>query len=288
MNQNLKSRIITAIIGVAVILFLLLGLGIEGVALFAWVVSLGMLYEFCRMFFNLEDANRKTGLALLTATVIHAFNYVFNAGMSAHLLGLAPVFCFFVVFVFMVPRLLNYGGSEALNSPAGTEKLSKHVQELMALCFGMVYCVWFPMLMVTIRELNSGKFWLLFGLLVVWANDTLAYFGGKYFGKHPLFETVSPKKTKEGALTGVAGALVIGVIFAKTYLPAAPTWIIAIMILGISAASITGDLAESLLKRASQKKDSGSILPGHGGFLDRFDGVAFGIPMLYALLWLFA
>ena len=286
MNQNLKLRVLTAVLGVPLIVGLLLFLGVEGVAFFSWVISMGMLFEYCRMFFNLEDANRKTALALLSGTVLHAFNYMFNAGMSAQIIGLLPVYLFFILFLFMLPGLLHYGGSKKLNSPEGGDLVSRHVGELMALCFGMVYCVWFPMLMVAIRELNHGKFWVLFGLLIVWSNDTFAYFGGKAFGKHFLFEKVSPKKTKEGAVSGVLGALAIGMVFTHFYLPDAPLWAVAAMILTVSAASITGDLAESLIKRASGKKDSGSVLPGHGGFLDRFDGVVFGMPMLYALLWL--
>jgi phosphatidate cytidylyltransferase len=288
MNQNLKQRILTALVGVPVIVALLLFLGVEGVAFFAWVISMGMLYEYCRMFFNLEDATRKTVIALIVGTFIHAFYYVFNAQMSGQLLGLAPVFGFFILFLFLVPRLLRYGGSAALNSPEGGELLTKHVQELMALCFGMVYCVWFPLLMVAIRELNGGKFWVLLGLIIVWSNDTFAYFGGKFMGKHLLFETVSPKKTVEGAVTGVLGALVLGCLFAHVFLPDVPLWVLTVMILTVSASSIIGDLCESLIKRASKKKDSGSLLPGHGGFLDRFDGVIFALPTLYALLWLLA
>lgn len=286
MNQNLKLRVLTAVVGVPLILSLLVFLGVEGVAFFAYVISMGMLFEYCRMFFSLEDANRKTAIALIVASFIHAFNYVLTTGLSTALLGLAPVFGFFVLFLFMVPRLLNYGGSAALNSDKGIETLRKHVQELMALCFGMVYCVWFPLLMVSVREQSSGKFWVLFALIVVWSNDTFAYFIGKILGKHPLYETVSPKKTIEGAIGGVLGALVLGTLFAKVYLPAVPNAMLCVIVLTVSVASILGDLVESLLKRASNKKDSGSLLPGHGGFLDRFDGVTFAIPALYAMLWI--
>ena len=107
MNQNLKLRIITALIGLTIVLVLLLLLGIGGVAIFAWVISMGMLYEFCRMFFNLEDAYRKTFIALAVATFIHAFNYVFNAGVSAQLLGLGPVFGFFILFCLQFFLIVN-------------------------------------------------------------------------------------------------------------------------------------------------------------------------------------
>ena len=288
MNQNLKQRILTAVVGVIVILGLLIFLGLEGVAFFAWVISMGMLFEYCRMFLGLEDANRKTGIALIVCSLIHLLNYFWSGTLNAHLLGLGPVFFFFILFLFMVPGLLHYGGAAKLNSPEGAALVTKHVQELMALCFGIVYCVWFPMLMVSIRDLNHGRFWVLFGLVIVWSNDTFAYFGGKYFGKHFLFETISPKKTREGAVSGVLGALVLGLIFSKFFLPEVSLWALIVIILTVSVASIIGDLTESLIKRASHKKDSGSILPGHGGFLDRFDGVVFAMPTLYALLWILA
>jgi phosphatidate cytidylyltransferase len=286
MNQNLKLRIITSLIGVPIILTLLLAMGIEGVAIFAWVISMGMLYEFCRMFFNLKDANRKTVIALLIGTFLHIFYYVYNPGISAPLLGLGPVFGLSIVFLLLVPGLLNYGGAVALNSAEGGELVTKHVQELMAICFGMVYCVWFPLMLVAVREWNGGKFWVLLGLIIVWSTDVFAYFGGKYFGKHFLYETVSPKKTIEGAITGIVFAVLLGIGFGRIYLPGVSIPILTFIILTVSVSSIVGDLAESLLKRASGKKDSGSILPGHGGFLDRFDGVVFAMPALYTLLWL--
>jgi phosphatidate cytidylyltransferase len=284
MNQNLKLRILTALVGIPVILFLLLGLGIEGVAFLSWVISMGMMYEFCRMFFKLKDARSKTLLALVATSLIHAFNYVISVGLSSAFLGLAPLLVFFTFFLFMVPSVLNYGGKDALNSPEGIAALREHVNELMALCFGFVYCVWFPMLMVTIRDFGSGKHWLMLCLLVIWSSDSFAYFAGRFFGKRRLYEVVSPKKTWEGAFGGALGALLVAGTYAKIYLPFESPIYIGVMILTLSAAGVVGDLAESLLKRAADQKDSGSILPGHGGFLDRFDGVVFALPVIYGFL----
>lgn len=287
MNHNLKLRVLTALIGVPVIMGLLVWGGIEGVAFFAWVISMGMLYEYCRMFLTLEDARKKTAIALLVATLAHGLNYILNSGVMAGILGLAPIFGFFILFLFMVPRLLNYGGNTALDSEEGLVLLRKHVHELMALCFGFVYCVWFPILMVSIRELSFGKHWLIFTLLVVWAGDTFAYFAGKYFGKNLLYETISPKKTWEGFAGGAVGALCAAGTYAYFFLPHHHGLIMGVIILTITVSEALGDLCESLLKRASNVKDSGSILPGHGGFLDRFDGVVFALPVIYAILNLF-
>ncbi len=288
MSQNLKLRIITALIGVPVILVLLTGMGVEGVALFSWLVSLGMTIEFSRLFFTLSDSGLKTLIVLTMTTLFHFFNYYLSVGLSSAFLGIMPFFTLFIVFLLLVPRLLNFGGSAALNSNAGNEKLTKHFQELLAASFGFVYTCWLPMLMVSIRQSSQGKYWLIFTMLVVWSADSFAYFGGKYFGKRLLFETVSPKKTWEGAIAGGLGALLVSLVFARFFLSQYGVVEIGVMSLTMSVASMLGDLCESLMKRAANVKDSGSILPGHGGFLDRFDGVVFALPVMYAFLWLLA
>ena len=142
--------------------------------------------------------------------------------------------------------------------------------------------------MVSVRSFAYGQHWLIFTLIVVWSGDTFAYFAGKFFGKHLLYETVSPKKTWEGAIGGTLGAFIAAGSYAYFFLPHNHLILVAVMILTISIAEALGDLCESLLKRASNVKDSGSILPGHGGFLDRFDGVVFALPVSYALLSLFS
>ncbi len=286
MNQNLKLRIITALIGVPVILVLLTGMGIEGVALFSWLVSMGMLYEFTRMFFSLPDAGTKTMILLLLNTVLHFLNYWVSVGLSPAFLGLFSPLFLMVVFLLMVPRLLNYEGSAALSTEEGSAKLAAHFRELMAASFGMIYASWLPMLMVSIRQSPQGKYWLVFAMLVVWSADTFAYFGGKFFGKRLFYETISPKKTWEGAIAGSVGALIVSLLFAHSFLNEVSFIEISVMSLTISVASMLGDLCESLMKRAASVKDSGSILPGHGGFLDRFDGVVFALPVMYAFLWL--
>lgn len=126
--------------------------------------------------------------------------------------------------------------------------------------------------------------WLLHLLIVVWAGDTAAYFGGRALGRHPLHPTVSPKKTVEGAIGGlvgsVAGSLVGALALGLAFEP------LSLGLLGLVAGFVgqVGDLAESLVKRATGFKDSGRILPGHGGMLDRIDGVIFAIPIYSAYL----
>ncbi len=287
MNRNLKLRVMTAIVGVPVILAFLLFMGIGGVAFLSWVISTGMLFEYCRMSFRLKDARQKTTIALVTNGLIHGFNYAVPASISLAFLSTAPALVFFSIFLFMVPPLLGHGDASATESPEGVAILRQHVQELMALCFGVVYCILFPLFMVAIRELPFGEHWLTLTLFVIWASDTFAYFAGLSFGSRKLYEQISPKKTWEGALGGALGAVLIGVLYGALFLPRVSSGFIAVLAVVLSAVGVVGDLAESLLKRATACKDSGSVLPGHGGFLDRFDGVVFALPVMYLVLVLY-
>jgi phosphatidate cytidylyltransferase len=122
--------------------------------------------------------------------------------------------------------------------------------------------------------------------LLTWANDSGAYLAGVSFGRHKLMERISPKKTWEGFFGGVLLAIVAAAVFSG-WLGVVDRvhWIIIALI--ISIAGTYGDLAESMLKRSTGVKDSGSIMPGHGGFLDRFDSTIMAFPLVYLFLALF-
>jgi phosphatidate cytidylyltransferase len=117
-------------------------------------------------------------------------------------------------------------------------------------------------------------------LVIIWANDTFAYLVGITMGKNKLFERISPKKTIEGFVGGVIFAVVAGILLAQFYLmDSTIKWIIIAMI--VSAFGTLGDLIESKFKRIAGVKDSGNIMPGHGGFLDRLDSIIFVAPFVY-------
>jgi len=128
--------------------------------------------------------------------------------------------------------------------------------------------------------------WILLALFIlVWVNDVFAYFVGTSLGKHKLFERLSPKKTWEGSLGGLIFTLVVAWIFSLlTTNLSLIQWLGLGMI--ISIAANIGDLAESLLKRNANVKDSGTLLPGHGGVLDRFDAILFATPFVYFYLYI--
>lgn len=130
------------------------------------------------------------------------------------------------------------------------------------------------------RELENGFLWVLLLLTTTWASDTFAYFVGRALGRHKLAPLLSPKKTVEGALGGIIGAVITACIFVN-YIPSVS--VIVLMTLGvfIGIAALLGDLVESALKRQAGIKDAGQIIPGHGGFMDRFDSLLLTAPLVY-------
>lgn len=135
-------------------------------------------------------------------------------------------------------------------------------------------------------DLSAYRFEIIFALLfLIWANDVGAYFVGKSIGKHKLFERISPKKTWEGSIGGLVTAMLFTYLLYYFYgIFTIPVWMGLCVIVVISGS--LGDLVESMIKRTLQVKDSGTLLPGHGGFLDRFDALIFAIPFVYLYLTL--
>jgi phosphatidate cytidylyltransferase len=161
------------------------------------------------------------------------------------------------------------------------DELVRALPNAALLLIGVVYVFGGWKCAILLREINPH--WLMFGLLVNWAGDVGAYYAGRKLGRHRLAPRVSPAKSWEGA----AASVVASVLFAGAYL----VFIGGIAIphaIGITvAANIAGqfgDLAESAMKRGAGVKDSGTILPGHGGFLDRVDSTLFALPVVYAYL----
>ncbi len=134
---------------------------------------------------------------------------------------------------------------------------------------------------------NQSVHLLLFALALNWAGDSLAYYGGRAFGKHKLAPIVSPKKTWEGAGISVAGSVLFGLLYVGHFVPSLKLWQIILMAALGNVAGQFGDLAESAVKRGAGVKDSGNLLPGHGGMLDRLDSSLFALPVVYSLIRIF-
>lgn len=144
-----------------------------------------------------------------------------------------------------------------------------------------LYIPFMLMHLVLLRQTTFGIQWLFVIMLIVMTNDSAAYYTGTVFGKNRLYPLVSPKKSIEGAVGGLVGSL-CGTFLAKfTFFPQLTFGDAVVTALVIGVVGQTGDLFESLLKRSFGVKDSGSIIPGHGGVLDRLDSILFAAPITY-------
>ncbi len=153
--------------------------------------------------------------------------------------------------------------------------------------WGVMYCGGLFACLLLLAGLAHGRALLLFAIFCVVAADVGAYFAGHLMGKRKLAPSISPGKTIEGALGGAAAAALLGAVFAFFWLPDTVPALGALLGLVLAAVSVGGDLLESSLKRAAGVKDSGGILPGHGGVLDRVDGIlpATALFLLIRMLW---
>ncbi len=155
-----------------------------------------------------------------------------------------------------------------------------------ALLFPLGFVYIYGPLVLAVYLRRSNPHWLMFALLLSWAGDTAALYVGRAFGRHKLAPIISPQKTWEGGAGSIAGALIAGGIYAHYLIPDTPLAIVLPLAATGNIAGQLGDLAESALKRRADVKDSGSSLPGHGGWLDRIDSILFTVPVIYALVWL--
>lgn len=266
----IKQRIITSLIALPLLILCIMyaGQGLFDGLLFV-VVALA-LQEFYRM--ALPQQRRVEGSLSIVAGVICCVGLVYAKSAPAMLLSLVlPCLVLSSLYLF---RFRDIGAVS---------------RDLAMSLLGIFYI---PLLLshaILLRALPAGRDWIFLVLFVVMASDTLAYFVGMKFGKHRLYEAVSPKKTIEGSLGGLLGA-VLGASICKVWFFSALSGFDVLLIgLGVGAFSQLGDLVESLLKRSFGVKDSGSLIPGHGGLLDRLDSLLFAFPVTYYYaIWMFA
>jgi phosphatidate cytidylyltransferase len=220
------------------------------------------------MFLTLGDAAEKRFVLLAGAWLVAFVNF-WVPGIGFELL----LTCFlglFAYFLFTAPR---HQGVE----------FQTHLRELVYSVFGYVYLVFVPLLLPSLRVgVSQGLHFVILFFLIVWAGDTGAYFAGRKFGKKKLFPVISPKKTQEGAAGGLLAGFGVTLVYKLTLLPSLHWTGVLIIPVAVGVTAIVGDLCESFIKRAFDKKDSGSLLPGHGGLLDRFDSVIFSLPVMVA------
>jgi phosphatidate cytidylyltransferase len=265
-EPELRTRIKTGLLGAALLLSVAIFGGRPGLSLIAFVVALGSIAEFSKFAFQLPDRDEKR-LALLGSTWLLHFAAYWMPRAEYELL----VFSFLALFAYFLFTASRHEG----------EAFAKHFQELTGAFFGWLYLAFLPLFLPMLHSPQDGSRWAILALLVVWVTDSGAYFAGKRFGRVKLYPVISPKKTREGALGGLLCAVFVAALYKLLALPSLSWGGVFLIPLFVSPVSQVGDLCESFVKRVYAVKDSGSILPGHGGFMDRFDGVIFSLPVMY-------
>lgn len=267
--KTLGTRALTALVFVLVLLGCLLWNYIS-FTLFFFVVALMGLHEFYKLSEHLQARPYKITGFVLGAFVYACFFLPFRDFQFA--LALVP----FVVFVTALFNKREHAIQNSLYTIAGLV--------YAVLPFGLLHYIVFEDDAI-IPEFSP---YLLFGvILLIWSNDTFAYLGGSLFGRHKMIERISPGKTWEGTLFGVLMTIVSGYIIAEFILHREiSTW----LILGATVPILAtiGDLVESMLKRQAGVKDTGKLMPGHGGILDRFDSLIFVSPFVFVIVKLIA
>ncbi|OGE22730.1 MAG: hypothetical protein A2V51_02145 [Candidatus Dadabacteria bacterium RBG_19FT_COMBO_40_33] len=279
--SNLTQRVLTAVVGVPLLYFIFYLGGIPFLILILLVILFGNIELFKLLEAKGIQTERELGIAFSLALGIAAyFGYFY----------FAVVFSFAVIIIFLL----------ALRR----QDLSNAIIALSTGLFAIIYIGWFLSHAILLRNIDHnsnlktyvetvqghsdiGFFYIFLVVSCTFLNDTGAYFIGRWKGKRKLIPHVSPGKTLEGTIGGIissAIAAIVGNLIFKS--PIEYHWVVLFgLVIGIVA--VLGDLTESLIKRSAEAKDSGGILPGHGGILDRFDSLIFTFPVSYYMVLLY-
>ena len=287
------KRIATALVLIPIVMFLVLRAPVPVVAVVAAAVALVTVQEFLKLTesYGVHPLRLPTYifvgfffLLLATSAAVEtpqlsAVRFVLGVGFAC---AISP-FIFLTITMRRSPMAGGYPAAAA----------SAFAFAYIALPMGML---------VQLRQQWAGAFWILYLLLVVWAGDIFAYFVGRGLGRHLMARRISPKKTWEGAAASLAASLVVGILLFNHALQISSfllrvgliqrrdglfglekpeMWPIILLTIALNIAAQLGDLVESLIKRGAGVKDSGTILPGHGGMLDRIDALLFAAPVLW-------
>lgn len=269
--SNLQQRVIAAVVGVAIILSAILYGDWTFMLLFCAISILTQL-EFYKLL-GLDGNQPLAYYGTLCGVSISILTFLVEKGVWAfeNYFLISPL----ATMIFFIKL---YKKDDL-----------KPFQNIAFTFLGIIY-VAIPFALLSVLALRGGtyNYEIVLGcLFLLWASDSGAYFAGTYFGKRKLFERISPKKSWEGAIGGALAAAVVAFVlglYFKTYQPWHWYCIGAIIVV----AGTLGDLVESLFKRSIAIKDSGSVIPGHGGFLDRFDGLLLSTPFIVTFVKIFS
>ena len=287
------KRIATAVVLIPIVLALTLRAPVPVVAAVVAIVALLTVREF----FQLTESYGVQPMRLPTYafTAIFFLMLALNAGNDKPLLSTA-IFVYSMGFAAAISPFL------ALTLAMRREDLRGGYPAAAASVFAFTYIALPLGMLVQLRQQWAGAFYLLYLLLVVWAGDIFAYFVGKAIGRHLMAPRISPKKTWEGAAASVIASVAVGWLLFQYALPISTALLrvgliqrrdglfgleqpamgpVIVITIIVNIAAQLGDLVESLIKRGAGVKDSGALLPGHGGMLDRIDALLFAAPVLW-------
>lgn len=267
MNLEHKKRVIAAIVGVAGLFGMYAAFGHRGLVLLTVCISSLAYHEF------LAFSGAAKHLRLLSAI----------AGLAlATWLSLEYPYALEAIYLAALAVLIR--GLWRAHRAESAEQVVTEFMHSQGRVFGLVYLIVFPSFVPRIHSLTNGPRLLLLLLFIIWLGDTAAYYGGKALGRNKLSLNVSPGKTREGAYVALVACAALALVFHFYALPDIEAWKLVLIAVLSSVVAQAGDLLESLMKRAYRVKDSGSLIPGHGGVFDRFDSLILAAPFYYFLL----
>lgn len=263
--KSFLTRALSAIVALSVLIGLYVFLKTEGLKIAVGLAVLIGSWELVAILFGEEKSFSLK--ALFYALCLFVFG-VTATSLASGALAYSLALIVFVIFVLLTQ---NRSGD-----------LGRMMEEHAKASLGLIYMGLLPAFSYKILEQSAGISWFVFLLAVVFAGDTMAYVFGITLGKRKIMPHVSPKKTWEGSIGGIIGSLTAGLLCWVLAFP--EHRLLPLLVLSGVAGFVGqfGDFFESLLKRVADVKDSGKIMPGHGGVLDRIDGVLFASPVILA------
>lgn len=269
----LWKRVITAVVLLPLVLLALFKLPVQGVAILIGAAVMTATWELSALIGFRQPWQRMLFVATILVAGIFGSIWLLRGGNVTPVLGVACVWWIYAI-VHIVREDGSYGG--VFGSVAG---------RIMAGTL-VIVPTWLGFLLLYSADQNAPSL-LLYVLVLVWVADSLAYFTGRTWGRHKLAPKVSPGKSIEGVFGGLVGVVLFAYLAGRYFWDlrdmALLSWIMASLIAG--AISVIGDLTESIFKRRAGVKDSGHLLPGHGGMFDRIDALTAAIPV-FAFEWL--
>jgi phosphatidate cytidylyltransferase len=288
------KRIATAIVLIPIVLLLVLKAPLYLLTIVAAGVALLAIAEFLRLVTHYA-VQPMTASTYIFVTLFFGF-VIFASSNRTPLVETTATLYGIAVAAALAPFVFLSAAKRRTDLKAGYPAAA-------ASTFAFAYIAIPMALLVAIRQQPAGAIWTIFTLLAVWAGDIFAYFIGKSFGRHRMSPEISPKKTWEGAAASIVASMIIGTLWIQHApgissallrvglierrdgmfgLEQPQLWPIVLLSAVVNLAAQLGDLVESLIKRGAGVKDSGTILPGHGGMLDRIDAMLFAVPVVWA------